>query len=49
MTVLFPPVLESLGPAFEFKGGSSAAIGGEEFTIRFSMPSMVPANEIKHV
>lgn len=49
MTVLFPPVLESLGPAFEFKGGSSAAIGGEEFTIHFSMPSMVPASEIKHI
>lgn len=49
MTVLFPPVLESLGPAFKFEGGAPSAIAGKEFTIHFSMPTMVPVNEIRHV
>lgn len=48
MTVLFPPVLDAVGPAFEFKGGASA-VGGEEFAIHFVLPTMVPEKDIKHI
>lgn len=49
MTVLFPPVLDSLGPAFKFEGGTSETIAGKEFTIHFVMPTMVPVNDIRHL
>lgn len=46
MTVLFPPVLESQGPAFLY---ATSNLRSTFFEIRFQLPALVSKNDIKHI